>query len=36
MKRKSMYVLIDLVSSTVVVSRRRQDENKLDRNMPKC
>ena len=30
MKRKSMYVLIDL---NVVVSRSGQDENKLDRNM---
>ena len=30
MNRKSMYALIDL---NVVVSRSRQDENKLDRNM---
>ena len=30
MKSKSMYALIDL---NVAVSRSRQDENKLDRNM---
>ena len=35
MKRKSMHVLIDLMSSNVVVSRRPQDENRLDRNMLK-